>query len=65
MEYVISKRTEDCGCRRCDTYATITEWSCGCVEVEIYQDSKRCDECTDFAAKRESCGKPGRPGDDD
>lgn len=49
--------TEDCGCRKCDTYADITEYECGCVEVRIYNDRDPCDECTDFSGKRYNCSE--------
>jgi hypothetical protein len=44
--------TKDCGCRKCGTYADITVYYCGCVEVVIYNDRNPCDECTDFSGKR-------------
>ena len=50
--YVVDSYTENCGCKKCDTYAEITVYDCGCVRVEIYNDTKRCVECTDFSAKR-------------
>ena len=66
MARVTDSRTDDCGCRRCSTYAKIKEWSCGCVEVDIYNDADPCDECTDFSGMREDCGQSGDPeGDDD
>ncbi|MCX6351028.1 MAG: hypothetical protein NTX03_04100 [Bacteroidetes bacterium] len=48
----IKSWTEKCGCRKCDTYAVFTKYDCGCIRVEIYNDSKRCAECTDFSGKR-------------
>lgn len=61
MAKIISKYDEDCGCNKCSTWATITEYSCGCVEVYIHNDSDPCDECTDFSGMRENCGESGDP----
>lgn len=63
MADVIKKYDEDCACEPdCPTSATITEWSCGCVEVEIHNDTPQCTGCSDFSGMRESCGKSGHPG---
>lgn len=56
---------KDCGCGRCSTWASFTEYSCGCVRVEIHDDRDPCDECTDFSGKREHCGQGGHPDDHD
>lgn len=61
MASVVHDTKEDCGCGTCSTWADISEYSCGCVTVEIYNDSDRCDECTDFSGKREYCGQSGHP----
>lgn len=61
MSDIRSKYDEDCGCRKCSTWVTITEYYCGCVTVDIHQDSNPCDECTDFSGKREYCGQSGHP----
>jgi hypothetical protein len=47
-----NKYTKDCGCKRCDTYAVITEFECGCVKVEIYNDKAPTAECTNFSKLR-------------
>lgn len=63
MADIVNKYDEDCSCSSgCPTSATITEWSCGCVEVEIHNATTPCDGCSDFSSKRESCGKSGHPG---
>lgn len=49
---VINEYTEDCRCRKCSTYATITEYECGCVKVKIYNDKAPCADCTNFSAMR-------------
>jgi hypothetical protein len=57
---------QDCGCRRCGTWAHIEEYGCGCMRVDIHNDSDPCDECTDFSGMREHCGQSGHPdGHDD
>jgi hypothetical protein len=64
MATVERKYTEQCKCKHgCPTYAVITKWSCGCVEVDIHRDKSSGWDCTDFSSKRRRCGKPGRPGD--
>lgn len=66
MSRISRQYNEDCGCRRCNTWAEITEYDCGCVTVEIYNNRDPCDECTDFSGKREYCGESGHPdGHDD
>lgn len=63
MAHVENRYRKHCNCKHgCPTYAQITEWSCGCVEVEIFRDRTRGRDCTDFSAMRRTCGKPGRPG---
>jgi hypothetical protein len=52
---------EICGCRRCSTWAHITEWACGCVKVTVHNDHNPCAECTDFSGKRHACGRSGHP----
>ena len=49
---VVDTWTEECGCRKCDTYAEFTEYSCGCIRVEIFNDSERCEQCNDFSSRR-------------
>lgn len=63
MAHVSQRYKEDCGCGRCSTYAELTHYSCGCVEVEIFNDQTPCDECTDFSGQRERCGDSGHPDD--
>ena len=48
---------EDCGCRRCSTWATITKFECGCVDVDIHNDTDPCDECTDFSGMNNTCSE--------
>jgi len=65
MAAILSREHFRCECRHgCTTSALITEWSCGCVEVEIIDDSMAGSDCTDFSGRRESCGKPGSPRED-
>jgi len=65
MSRAIRRWRERCSCRHgCLTYADITQWSCGCVEVKIYRDGSRGRDCTDFSGMRRRCGKPGLPGAD-
>jgi hypothetical protein len=59
------ERKEDCGCRKCSTWATITEYECGCVEVDVHLDRSPCDECTDFSGMERRCGQSGRADDHD
>ncbi|HZV69739.1 MAG TPA: hypothetical protein VFG10_09350 [Saprospiraceae bacterium] len=65
MARINSEYNEDCGCRKCSTWATIAEYTCGCVTVNVHQDTSPCDECTDFSGRRESCGQSGYPEDHD
>lgn len=66
MAYIKNEYTEDCACNDCNTWATITEYSCGCVTVEIHRDREPCDRCTDFSGKKEYCDESGHPsGHDD
>jgi hypothetical protein len=61
MADICERYNEDCGCGACPTWAEITEYDCGCVTVEIFDDQDPCDECTDFSGKRERCGQSGYP----
>src|ERR1035437_4436854 len=62
MASKLNEREEHCECERgCQTSATITEWSCGCVSVEVHRDSNPCHDCTDFSGMRVHCGAPGEP----
>lgn len=61
MANITDQYDKDCGCKKCSTWATCRKYSCGCVTVEIHEDSKRCDECTDFSGKKKYCGQPGHP----
>lgn len=64
MATIIKKYREYCRCKHgCPTYADITEWTCGCVQVSIYRDRTPGRDCTDFSRRRRTCGKPGHPGD--
>lgn len=65
MAGIRNREKEDCGCRKCSTWAEITEYYCGCVTVEIFDNRNPCDECTDFSGKRTRCGESGRPEDHD
>lgn len=65
MAAIESDYKEDCGCGTCSTWAQITEYDCGCVTVEIYDDDDPCDQCTDFSGQRQSCGQSGHPDDHD
>ena len=63
MATVVKRWVEHCRCKHgCPTYARITEWSCGCVEVEIRRDQRAGWDCTDFSGMRRRCGRPGPPG---
>ena len=61
MASITDREKRDCGCGRCSTWAEITEYDCGCVTVEIFDDRDPCDECTDFSGKRRYCGESGHP----
>lgn len=58
---ILCRSKLDCGCGRCSTWAEITEYGCGCIEVDIFDDRGPCDECTDFTGKRRYCGESGHP----
>jgi len=63
MAHIELSYRKNCACKHgCDAYAEITQWSCGCVEVDIFHDAQRDDDCSDFSSLRRSCGKPGPPG---
>lgn len=60
MARVTNSWRKHCRCRHgCPTYAEITEWSCGCVEVEIYREKSAGWDCTDFSGMRRRCDRPG------
>ena len=44
--------TEECSCKKCDVYAEITEFHCGCVDVQIFNESTKSDKCIDFSVNR-------------
>ena len=63
MATIVNTYTAGCSCGPdCPTTADVTVWSCGCVGVEIQNDSSKCGGCSDFTGMRESCGKSGHPG---
>lgn len=63
MAQVERRYREHCHCKHgCPTYAEITEWSCGCVEVDIRRNQNPGSDCTNFSGRRRRCGKPGPPG---
>lgn len=59
--HVVHSSVERCH-SGCPTTAKITEWSCGCVEVNIRNDRGTCSNCRNFSSRRRDCGRPGRPG---
>jgi len=64
MATIARQYTEHCKCQHgCRTWAKITEWTCGCVDVDLRRDQQPGSDCTDFSGMRRRCGKPGRPSD--
>ena len=62
MANVVDRRRQDCRCKHgCPTHAIITKYECGCVDVEIFNDSTRGSDCSNFSGMRRRCGKDGRP----
>ena len=61
MAKIVRDYKENCGCRRCGTWAHISEFACNCVKVTVYNDRDPCDECTNFSRRREFCGQSGDP----
>lgn len=59
--YVVKSYVERCH-GDCPTTAKITEWSCGCVDVDIRNDRGTCSRCRNFTGRRNHCDRPGRPG---
>lgn len=60
MARAYSERTQNCRCTHgCGTSATITRWSCGCVEVDIHNDQSPGGDCSDFSGMRYFCGDSG------
>lgn len=53
-------------CRCCKCRARFIKWSCGCLTVEILDESKTgwCSDCDNFSSRKEYCGKSGWPGHD-
>ena len=43
MAGIRNRKKEDRGCRKCSTWAEITEYYCGCVTVEIFDNRNPCD----------------------
>jgi len=64
MADVIYTWIEKCSC--CGCRAKFIKWSCGCVTVEILDESETgwCSDCDNFSSRKESCGKSGWPSDD-
>lgn len=62
MARIVRQHDQDCGCvHGCETSATITEWDCSCVTVEIHNNRNPGRDCTDFSGMRERCGQVGDP----
>ena len=59
MAHITDTETKSCRCNDCDTSAKITTWSCGCVEVDICNNSDPCSDCSNFSDLRERCGDSG------
>jgi len=60
VAHVINSYVERCH-DGCPTTAKVTEWSCGCVDVEIRNDRNPCSRRRNFSSRRRRCGRSGRP----
>ena len=61
MARLIATEIKTCTVKGCRTRAKFQRWSCGCVEVEICDESNPCPQCSDYSALRERCGQKGSP----
>ena len=64
MASIVTRKYQGCKCQHkgCKTGAVVTKWTCGCVTVDVKNNTKRCSHCTDFSKLVRSCGKKGKPG---
>lgn len=49
---LINKETVRCACRQCGTSAILERYDCGCVRVQIINDSRRGSTCTNFSGMK-------------
>lgn len=61
MAHIESQREKGCACGSCPTSATVTKYSCGCVTVEIHDETDPCDDCSNLSGLAEECGQSGDP----
>ena len=63
MAELESEEIEECSC--CGCRAEIKRFSCGCVKVEILDESETgwCSDCDNFSHLAHHCGKSGDPED--
>jgi hypothetical protein len=62
MAHLQSNEIVRCICSpSCSTKARIKHWDCGCMEVDIINDSNACSDCTDFSGMESHCGESGYP----
>jgi hypothetical protein len=63
MAKIILRIKQQCDCKKCITYAEITEFACGCITVKVFNKAEPSDECTHFNEKSKHCGQYGYPED--
>jgi len=61
MAYIVSTKEKDCECSsgNCPTSATITKFSCGCVRVDVHNDTDPCPDCSRLSDMEENCSEGG------
>jgi hypothetical protein len=63
MAKIIQRIKQQCGSKKCTTYAEITEYACGCITVTLFNESQLCEESQHVTKKRNHCGQFGYPED--
>ncbi len=61
MASVRNTEERDCRCGSCPTSATITTYDCGCVTVELHDETSPCEDCSNLSGEAVDCGESGDP----
>jgi hypothetical protein len=52
---------EGCACGQCGAWATILEYRCGCIIIDVHGRTVMTKDCTNYDPRRRRCGKPDHP----
>lgn len=59
MARLIVTDIKNCTVKGCGTRTKFQRWSCGCVDMEVFDDGHPCPECSGHADLQQRCGQLG------